>query len=73
MGAFDRRKQFILETMTKLDRPIWIGDLAATVPQQENYRPVLRALEYDGLIVRRPGPKGGRAYFVMKGEPKRNG
>ena len=63
MSRLEDRKRLILEVMQAHDRPIWSGDVTTRVSEQELFRPAFRALVAEGKINRRPGPRGGRAYY----------
>ena len=45
------RKQFILDTMQRLQRPICMADLAPRASEYGAYEKAFRALVADGLIV----------------------
>jgi hypothetical protein len=63
VAKLDERKRLALETARCLGRPIWAGDVASNAVDQELYRQAFRALVEEGELVRRPGPKGGRAFY----------
>jgi hypothetical protein len=65
LARLEERKQFILDTIRRLGRPIWAGDVAINVADQVLYRPTFRALVAEGKLVRRPGAKGNRAYYYF--------
>jgi hypothetical protein len=43
MAKLHERKQIVLETMRRLGRPIWAGDVARNAMEQELYRAAFRA------------------------------
>ena len=47
----DERKQFIIETMQRLQRPISMGDLAPRASEYAAYEKAFKALLAEGLIV----------------------
>ena len=62
----EARKARILQTIERLDRPIWLGDLDPKVSEHGALRAALRELQEAGLIVaRREGP-GRRVYYSLK-------
>ena len=65
MQKLEERKQAVLDTMKRLDRPIWAGDVAINTVDQEAFRAAFRALADEGEIVRRTGAKGDRAYYYF--------
>jgi ribosomal protein L19E len=65
LAKLDERKRLVLETMQRLSRPIWAGDVAAKAVDQELFRMAFRALVDEGKIVRKPGAKGDRAYYYF--------
>lgn len=64
-AKLDERKRFVLETARRLGRPIWAGDVATNAVDQEVYQKAFRALVEEGKLVRRPGAKGGRAFYYF--------
>jgi hypothetical protein len=65
LAKLEERKRFVVETMRRLDRPIWAGDVATNAMEQELYRAAFRALAEEGKVVRRPRGKGARAYYYF--------
>ena len=65
MSKFEDRKRVILEAMRVLDRPIWAGDVAPRISDQEQFRAAFLALLDEGAIERRPGAKGARTYYRL--------
>lgn len=66
---FEHRKRMILETAGRLQRPIWIGDLATPVSTQGSFAKTFRALVDEGVLerVEGPSPPPYRVYFRIKG------
>ena len=64
--AVQERKQQILAKMRKLQRPIWVADVAVRVSDQEAYGRAFRELAADGIIEGLPRPRGTRAYYRLK-------
>ena len=64
--SVQERKQQILAKMRKLQRPIWVADVAARVGDQEAYGRAFRQLVADGIIETLPRRKGTRLYYRLK-------
>ena len=45
---FEQRKQWVIEAMQGLDRPVWVGDFVAKVSEQEALRHVLHGWQKRG-------------------------
>ena len=65
LAKLEERKRIVLETMQRLGRPIWAGDVSTNAMEQEVYRPAFRALVEEGRIARRPSAKGVKAYYYF--------
>ena len=65
-ASVQERKQQILAKMRKLQRPIWVADVAARVSDQKAYGRAFRQLAADGIIETLPRRKGVRAYYRLK-------
>ena len=66
VSVVEERKQQILAKMRKLQRPIWVANVAATVKDQTAYGRAFRQLVADGIIETLPRRKGVRAYYRLK-------
>jgi hypothetical protein len=66
LTKLEERKSAIIDTLTRLGRPIWVGDVATNAMEQEHHRKAFHALVEEGRIGKRPGPKGARVYYYLK-------
>ena len=66
VSVVEERKQQILAKMRKLQRPIWVADVAVRVSDQETYGRAFRQLVADGIIETLPHRKGTRVYYRLK-------
>ena len=69
-SSIEVRKRRILDTMSRLNRPIWMGDLDLSAAEHETYRGAFRELWRDGLIERKPWKKGERRYYGLSVKQK---
>ena len=64
-SKFEQRKQEILETMRRLNQPVWPGDLTNDKIELVSYGKAFRALADEGKIKKRPGAKNSRVYYYL--------
>ena len=65
MNERQPRKRQVLETIQRLNRPVWAGDLTSDRVERVSYRKAFRALANEGKIKKRPGAKNERAYYYF--------
>ena len=65
VSKLEERKQLVLQAMHRLQRPVWIGDLAVRASDCELFRPAFAALSNEGRIVRKRRHGASRVYYDL--------
>jgi hypothetical protein len=61
----EERKRFIVESMLRLQRPIWLGDLSPRASEFAAYEKAFRALLAEGRIALDSEGAYGRKYYRL--------